>query len=49
MIAVSVGSVLWVIGGLLLAVVLWKFGFGMLAGAVAAAGRRRPSPASSAR
>ena len=28
--AVSVGSVLWVAGGLLLAVVLWRFGIGML-------------------
>lgn len=28
--AVSVGSVLWVLAGLLMMVVLWKAGFGML-------------------
>jgi hypothetical protein len=28
--AVSVGSVLWALAGLLIAVVLWKVGFGML-------------------
>jgi hypothetical protein len=30
MVAVSVGSVVWVVVGLLVAAVLWKFGFGML-------------------
>ena len=29
-VAVSVGSVLWVLSGLLIAVVLWKVGVGML-------------------
>jgi hypothetical protein len=29
-VAVSVGSVLWVLTGVVLAAVLWKFGFGML-------------------
>ena len=29
-VAVSVGSVLWVLGGILLAVVIWKAGVGML-------------------
>ena len=29
-VAVSVGSVLWVLAGLLVAVVAWKAGFGML-------------------
>ena len=28
--AVGVGRVLWVVGGVLLAIMLWKFGIGML-------------------
>jgi hypothetical protein len=30
MVAISVGSVLWVLAGLLIAVVVWKLGVGML-------------------
>ncbi len=30
MVAVSVGSVLWVAAGVAVGVVMWKFGFGML-------------------
>ena len=48
-VAVSVGSVVWVLAGLLLAVVVWKIGVGMLRRVITPARAPRPSPASSAR
>ena len=45
----ALSTVLWVLAGLLIAVVLWKVGIGMLRGLITPAAAAATRPASSAR